>query len=77
MYYTLRATRDRYGFDRTYRANLDNITQVSVDIPVQDDGAFDLDAQRKIAAKYKEVETNQDRIRQLLQEITDARVVLD
>ena len=77
LYYTLRATRDRYGFDRTYRANLDNIMKVSVGVPIRDDGTFDLDTQRKIASKYKEVKASQDRIRQLLHEIADVRVVLD
>ena len=75
--YTLRATRDRYGFDRAYRANETNIKRVSVDVPIRDDGTFDLAAQKRIAAKYKEIETRQSQAQHLLQQIADARVSFD
>lgn len=74
LYYTLRATRNRHGFDRTYRANLANITRVSVDIPVHEDGTFDLDTQKKIATKHRDIEEIQLQAAQLLQQISDARV---
>ena len=77
MYYTLRATRDRHGFDRTYRANEANVKRVSVPIPVCNDGTFDLDTQKKIASKHRDVETSRMKAQQLLQQIADARVVVD
>ena len=74
LYYALHATRDRHGFDRIYRANLDNITRVSVDIPICEDGTFDLAAQKKIAAKHREIEKKRAHAIQLLQQIADARI---
>ena len=74
LYYALHATRDRHGFDRTYRAKLDNIKRVSVDIPICEDGTFDLAAQKKIAAKHREIEEKREHAIQLLQQIKDARI---
>lgn len=74
LYHALHATRDRHGFDRTYRANLDNITRVAVDIPICKDGTFDLAAQKKIAAKHRAIEAKRAHAIQLLQQIADARI---
>lgn len=77
LYYTLRATKNRPGFDRTYRANLENMQQVSVTIPVRKDGKFDLKAQKRIAAKYREIEEGRTAAMRRLQEIADAQVAFD
>lgn len=77
LWHTLRATRERYGFDRTYRAKLSNIVQVSVPIPVTDDGVMSLDIQREMAAKYREIEERRAQAKELLQQIVDARVTLE
>ena len=77
LWHTLRATRERYGFDRTYRAKLQNIVQVVVPVPVSEDGTMSLDLQRDMAAKYQEIEDRRNRARDLLQQIVDARVTLD
>ena len=77
LYYTLRATKNRSGFDRTYRANLENMQQVSVAIPVGKGGTFDLQAQKRIAAKHQEIEKERSAAKQLLQEITCAQVSFD
>ena len=74
LYWTLRATRDRHGFDRTYRANLENVARVSVEIPVHTDGMFDLDSQREIAATYREIEKKREEAIARLREVTEARV---
>ena len=48
IYYALRSAGNRYGFDRTYRANLTNMKeQVVVQIPVDKRGRFDLEAQSR------------------------------
>lgn len=77
LWHTLRATRERYGFDRTYRAKLRNIVQVDVPIPMSDDGAMSLELQREMAAKYREIEEHRSRAQDLLQQIVDARVTMD
>lgn len=74
LYHVLRATRDRHGFDRTYRANLQNVGRVSVDVPVSEDGSFDLDRQCAIAATYREIEERKEHVRQMLGRIAAARV---
>lgn len=57
VYYALKSTKDQYGFDRTYRASLKNIRQiVSVDVPVDKYGDFDLDIQIAIAERYEKLE---------------------
>ena len=61
LWHTLRATRERYGFDRTYRAKLRNIVQVAVPVPVSDDGTMSLELQRDMAAKYREIEERRAR----------------
>lgn len=77
LWHTLRATRERYDFDRTYRASLKNIVQVSVPVPVSNDGSFCPALQREIASKYREIEERRARAKGLLQKIVDARVTLD
>ena len=77
LWHTLRATRERYGFDRTYRANLQNIAQVVVPIPVLDDGSIDVDRQKEMASTYHEIERRRDDVRGLLQQIVESRVTLD
>ena len=74
LYRALCATRHRHGFDRTYRANLVNVSRVSVEIPVRDDGSFDLQFQREIAAKYAEIEGRQKEAVERLRKIADASV---
>lgn len=53
LLFTLRATRDEHGFNRVFRANLLNIQELSVPVPVTSTGAFDLEQQRAIALRYR------------------------
>ena len=77
LWHALRATRERYGFDRTYRAKLKNIIEVTVPIPVNDDGNFDLEIQKKLAVKYREIEQRRAAAMGLLKQLADARVTID
>ena len=74
LYHALRATRDRHGFDRTYRANLKNVARISVDIPIRADGTFDIEKQREIAATYWEIKKKREDAVAILRQIVDARV---
>lgn len=47
--YMMEETRHKYGFDRGLRASLTNMKLFKIDIPVKDDGTFDIDVQRSIA----------------------------
>lgn len=78
LHYALRETRSRHGFDRTYRANLENVAKVAVEIPVDEDEQFDLQGQREIAAAYGEIRDAKDQATSLLRQIAEARVsILD
>ena len=71
LYHELRATKDSYGFDRTYRANLENIrSSVKVRIPTKSDGNFDMKAQQQIAAKYDRIQSAQNQLLQQLQALS-------
>ena len=76
LYFVLRETRDRNGFDRTYRANLKNVGRVAVDIPTLSDGTFDLSRQKEIANAYRAIEQRREEVRATLRQITDAKVSL-
>ena len=76
LYHALRETKDRHGFDRTYRANLDNVSRVSVEIPVLDDGRFDKVKQSEIATLYDSIVQSKIKTAALLRKIMDARVTL-
>ncbi len=57
IYYALNATKNQYGFDRTYRASLKNIRDtVTVFVPVREDGLFDVATQANLARKYQQLE---------------------
>ena len=44
-----------HGFDRTLRPSLVRMKGLTFEVPVRDDGSFDLDAQRPLAARYEAV----------------------
>ncbi|WP_089725396.1 N-6 DNA methylase [Candidatus Thiosymbion oneisti] len=78
IYYALKSTKDQYGFDRTYRASLKNIRQVvSVDVPVNEGGDFDLDTQIAIAERYEKLETAKAKILEQLEILSSVQVTLD
>lgn len=70
----LRATKDKYGFDRVYRASLANIREVSARIPVRQDGSFDTERQRQLAVRYESVEQMRDAVATTLTTIVEAAV---
>ena len=74
LYHALRATRDRHGFDRTYRASLKNVARVSAEIPVGPDGSFDMVAQRQMAETYRRIEEKRQEACKRLRRVEEARV---
>ncbi|TKD15788.1 hypothetical protein FBT96_15335 [Rhodobacter capsulatus] len=55
VYWHLKATRERYGFDRVFRASLTNVrAEVEVTVPIDvHTGAFDIEAQRILSARMR------------------------
>jgi hypothetical protein len=56
VFYALKTTKDQYGFDRIFRASLKNVQDVvSLQIPVLEDGSFDMKAQIELANRYEKL----------------------
>lgn len=71
LLYALRATKDEHGFDRVFRANLANIAQLTVAVPVDGLGEPDLDKQRELAQRYRRIDSIRDEIAGRVSTITD------
>lgn len=67
VFYQLRESSGAYGFDRTFRASLQNIKGVSVDIPVNESGEFDVQKQRDLVQRYISIDSTTDRVIQIIE----------
>ena len=54
----------KFGFSRTFIANLKNLKAVTVDFPVKQDCSFDLETQKDIASQFELVNHLKEEIRQ-------------
>lgn len=52
-------------FDRSFRASLTNMRTFAVDIPMDNEGNFDLEAQKVLAEKFRSLEEARERVAQL------------
>jgi len=52
LLYAIIKRKEEVSFNRSFRASLTNMARFSVRIPVNDDGSFDVDTQRKIASQF-------------------------
>ena len=66
----------RYGFSHSYKANRNNLKNVMISIPVSENGEFDIEAQRAIAAQFElvgqlkdEIKSHQEHIRSIIVDI--------
>jgi hypothetical protein len=76
VYWFLTATQDRYGFDRVYRASLDNMkAEVTVTIPLDKlGGVLCLDRQRNLAHVLREREAKRKTSIATLDDVLTARI---
>jgi hypothetical protein len=79
VYWFLVATRDRYGFDRVYRASLDNMkAEVTVTVPLdRSGGTFSLSRQRHLAKTLREREASRKTSIASLDDVLRARIGVD
>lgn len=75
VYYYLQTTKDRYGFDRTFRSSLTNMKNVSILIPTRN-GLFDLEAQALLAKRYNRIEQTKQAVIESLGYLTSIVVSL-
>lgn len=74
LYHALRSDRESYGFDRTYRASLRNVQEnVTVRVPVDAEGHFDLEAQEWIATRYDQIQAMQVQLVTQLESLSEMR----
>ncbi|GAB3832924.1 hypothetical protein [Pontibacter rugosus] len=67
VYHYLQATRLEYGFDRVFRANLENMKNlVEVKVPLNEKGEVCLKRQQKIAERYKKINALKDMLNEKL-----------
>ena len=75
IYHVLRATKERYGFDRIFRANLTNIKEVTVRLPTKK-GQYDLGTQIEMANKYEKIEQTKKSIVETLDHIISTSIAM-
>lgn len=68
--YTLRESASSYGFNRNLRASLSNISNISIRIPIKDDGCYNIDAQSEFINKHKKIEMVRRKLLTLISKIT-------
>jgi restriction endonuclease S subunit len=74
----LRSTRERYGFDRVFRANLTNMrADVSVVVPADENGEPSLDRQRELATETTTREEAQTAALAALDDVLKARLTVE
>ncbi len=79
VYWYLKATRERYGFDRVFRASLTNVrAEVEVAIPVDSDtGMFDIKAQQAMATRLRVLDQARAAVNTFLGDLTRSRVRIE
>lgn len=75
VFYTLRSTKERYGFDRTFRASLTNIRDVTVKLPYKN-GRFNLKEQISLAARYERIYRIKKEVVEVMANIVETPVMV-
>lgn len=74
VYYCLRESTSLYGFNRSFRASLINIKNVSINIPTKKNGEYDINAQRKMIETYRMIDETKQKLINLIKFITKANI---
>ncbi len=77
FYYALRSAGNAYGFDRTHRASLRNMKeQVVVQIPIDERGCFDLEAQERFISLHEKLDAIQSGLADKLTVLSQTHIAL-
>lgn len=74
LLYQLRIKSHILGFDRSLRSSLKNMRDVEVEIPIEPNGKFSVNEQKKLANKYNLLEKTKEKISNLNRDITETFV---
>ena len=72
--YMLKQEGNAQGFSRSYRSSIENIKNISIQIPIKQDGTYDLEEQQRIAKKYQNIESKRSEAIDMLKRIIDTQV---
>ena len=67
---------DKMGFSFSNKAGKSKIKDIEIDIPIKQNGDFDLGEQKRLANKYEKIEQFKEGIKNLYQQIMDLRLSL-
>lgn len=76
IYYALQGIKHEYGFNFSHKATLQNQAEVSIVIPVNKKGKFDLKMQQKLVCKFEEIEKLKAHVNQMLTDIVSAKITV-
>lgn len=74
VYYMLKNMKEHYGFNYGYKCNVENLANVSIEIPINGNGAFDLEEQQRIAKAYQHIDDKRSQAIDMLKHIIDTQV---
>ena len=72
--YMLIQKANEYGFSREFKPNQTRLKEVSIEIPIKQDGTYDLEEQQRIAKKYQNIESKRSEAIDMLKRIIDTQV---
>ncbi|HVB22733.1 MAG TPA: restriction endonuclease subunit S [Ktedonobacteraceae bacterium] len=65
LLYQLNIKKYEYGFDRELRSNMENVSSIVIDIPITEDGSFDINTQQTLLANSMHIINLQNQIKTL------------
>lgn len=75
LYSQLIDLKEKYGFNHSYKANRHNLKGVTIQVPVDNDGKFDVDAQEAIVGQFELVEQLRSELRKKLDSLGTQRIL--
>lgn len=71
LMYQLYLVKNKYGFDRGLRSSLKNMANVEVEIPIDDDGNFDFEAQKELTNVFLTSNEIKEKLREEKKRLTN------
>ena len=66
--------KEKYGFNYGFKANKNNLAVVTIEVPINDDGEFDVVAQKQIAAKHSAIQQCKQEISEKLNALLGQKI---
>lgn len=72
--YALRSIRIKYGYGWENKPKKEELLSISIPIPINDDGSYDIESQQKIAKRYQAVENKKSEAIEMLKRILNTQI---